>query len=121
MPTWIDQLREWLGYCEYPGYRLEVSLNVLDGEEGECVLRACYEEKCMLTNALEWQWTRDWIIPENATKSEVVATAFKCILTSAEHQVREHFKYLGQAVYNPHHNVDDLHKVCVDEAARAQA
>ena len=46
-------------------------------------------------------------------KSEIVQTALKCILTSAEHRVREHFKYRGSRVYGPHFDVEALHELCI--------
>lgn len=47
-------------------------------------------------------------ISEHATESEIVQTALKCILTSAEHNVREHFTYGGTLVFGPHINISKL-------------
>ena len=45
-------------------------------------------------------------------KSEIVATAFKCVMTSMEHRVREWFLYRDRAIYHPHYDVDALHAIC---------
>jgi hypothetical protein len=45
-------------------------------------------------------------------RSEIVSTAFKCVLTSAEHRCREHFSYKGERIYGPHYDVDALVEVC---------
>jgi len=58
------------------------------------------------------QKTRKWLLSPHATKSEIVQTALKCILTSAEHAVREHFHYRGKRVFGPHYDVDALWDVC---------
>jgi hypothetical protein len=59
----------------------------------------------------EEQRTRRWGIRPAASDSEIVATAFKCVLTSLEHEAREQFKYRGRAVFGPHMDVDELWKL----------
>lgn len=61
---------------------------------------------------VEEQCTRKWYVSNEATKSEVIQTALKLILTAVEHEAREAFKYRGRAVFGPHINVDVLHEVC---------
>jgi hypothetical protein len=39
---------------------------------------------------------------------EIVQTALKCVLTSAEHRVRESFTYGGKRCYGPHFHVNAL-------------
>ena len=51
---------------------------------------------------------REWIISEHATASEIIQTALAAALHFEEHEVREAFKYRGQAVMGPHFDVDDL-------------
>jgi hypothetical protein len=36
----------------------------------------------------------------------------KCLLTSAEHRIREHFLYRGERVFGPHYDVDALVELC---------
>lgn len=55
---------------------------------------------------------RKWLISPHMTKSEVVLTVFKAIMTAEEHEIRESFKYRGHAIFNPHIDVDALVKTC---------
>lgn len=54
------------------------------------------------------QTTRLWLIQPDSTKSQVVQTVFKCILTSEEHEAREAFRYNGAKIFAPHFDVDQL-------------
>lgn len=56
--------------------------------------------------------TRKWLLSRHMTNSELVQTAFKCVLTSIEHEARELFTYRGARVFGPHFNIDDLVSVC---------
>lgn len=57
-------------------------------------------------------WTgRKWYVSSHATRSEVVQTALKAVLTAEEHEAREQFKYDGSAVFGPHLDVDHLWSV----------
>ncbi len=60
------------------------------------------------------QTTRKWRLSRYMTKSELIQTALKCVLTSAEHQVREHFLYRQKRVYGPHFDVDKLWEIADD-------
>jgi len=60
----------------------------------------------------EKQVTRKWRLTPSMTDSEIVQTAFKCIITSAEHRTREHFTFMKQRVFSPHYNVYDLVEIC---------
>jgi hypothetical protein len=60
------------------------------------------------------QRTRRWGIRPEASKSEIIGTALKCVLTSVEHETREQFKYKGKAIFGPHFNVDILWEICND-------
>lgn len=51
---------------------------------------------------------RKWLLSERMTDSEIVQTAFKAVLTAEEHETREQFKYHGQAVLAPHHNLNEV-------------
>lgn len=54
------------------------------------------------------QMSRRWLIRPEASRSEIVQTAFKCVLTALEHETREQFLYNGRAVFGPHYDVDAL-------------
>ncbi len=51
---------------------------------------------------------RKWRLSRHMTRSEVVQTALKAILTAEEHEVRERFKYRGRSIFDPHYDVDQL-------------
>lgn len=62
----------------------------------------------LVTGIIETQHGRKWILSKHMTKSEVVATAFKAVMTAEEHEMREKFRYRGRMVYGPHFHVDAL-------------
>lgn len=71
-------------------------------------LQGHYLEKDITTKVTEPQSTRKWPLSKHMTKSELVQTAFKCYLTSMEHQARESFRYRGRLVFGPHIDVEQL-------------
>jgi hypothetical protein len=46
------------------------------------------------------------------TRSELVQTAFKAVLTSIEHEAREQFTYKGARVFGPHFDIEALVSAC---------
>lgn len=82
---------------------------------GVLFLRGRYKEGDIVTDDVQDQFTRKWLLSEHMVKSEIVQTAFKCYLTSLEHRAREHFKYRGKRIFGPHFDVDALHAICVDQ------
>lgn len=104
----IDDMNAIVSDCQFPEYTIELG----HSRSGFIFLQAHYLEADTVTGAMEFQHTRRWAISPNATKSEIVATAFKCCLTSMEHKTREWFLYRGKAIYQPHYDVDALHAIC---------
>jgi len=97
------EAQEILAECGFQDYRFEVV------EVNDCLfLRAVYYEADTVTGKRERQQTRHWVIETTMSRSELVATAFKCALTSMEHRTREWFRYRGKAIYMPHYDVDQL-------------
>jgi hypothetical protein len=92
---------------EFPGYTWHVT------EDGDGVrFHARFFAPCNVNGGEpEEQRTRRWGIRPAASDSEIVATAFKCVLTSLEHEAREQFKYRGRAVFGPHMDVEELWKL----------
>lgn len=62
---------------------------------------------------------RQWFISQHSTKSEIIQTALKAVLTAEEHETREKFLYKGRAIFGPHIDVDTMHGFCeiTDERA----
>lgn len=106
--TPIETYREYLKDIYNPPYTFQV---LTDGR-GDRYLQGSYMEEDIYTGAKEVQLTRRWFISPFQTKSEFVQTVFKCVITSMEHRVREHFLYQNERVFSPHHNVDALVKLC---------
>jgi len=51
---------------------------------------------------------RKWRLSRWMTRSEVVQTLLKAILTAEEHEARERFRYRGRAIFGPHLDVEAL-------------
>ena len=75
-------------------------------------IQIVYTEEDVITGEVAEQHGRKWYVSSWATRGEVVQTAFKAALTSAEHQVREWFRYKGEAIFGPHHDLDALVEIC---------
>lgn len=81
-------------------------------DESRLFLQVQFQGRCTVTGAEETQYGRKWLLSPHMTRSEVVTTAFKAILTAEEHECREHFMYRGKAIFGPHLNVDKLVELC---------
>lgn len=51
---------------------------------------------------------RKWLLSSHMTKSEIVQTAMKAVLTALEHEAREEFTYKGETIFGPHFDVEAL-------------
>lgn len=94
---------------QFPGYTFVTSL---DFKSDALCVYAVYMERDTITNKREEQKTREWLLHPGITRSEVVATCFKCIIASMEHKTREWFTYRNKAIFQPHHDVDKLLAIC---------
>jgi hypothetical protein len=57
----------------------------------------------------EIKWAgRKWFLSQHMTRSEIVQTAFKAVITAMEHEVREGFTFRGEPIYGPHWDVELL-------------
>ena len=107
------EMAEVVLQCHYPGYKFSVKI---DGR-GALYLQGAYEEADTLTGEVETQKTRRWFLSPEMTKSEIVQTVFKCILTSMEHRTREHFTYRLKPIFGPHFDVEHLWQLCSSDEA----
>lgn len=103
-------IHEILELVEFQNYRFCVVAT-----NGNIYLQAVYLEADIVTGAEEDQHTRKWLLSAHMTKSEIVQTAFKCVMTSMEHRTREEFKYRGKRIFGPHFDVDGLWNMCRDQ------
>lgn len=104
----IEEIKAVVKNCDFPNYTFIVDT---DGR-GEMYLRAEYWEADTETFQESKQVTRRWFLNPFQTESEITQTAFKCVITSMEHRVREWFKYKGESVYSPHFDVNALVEIC---------
>jgi hypothetical protein len=112
MTTHVEWMREQLKDVRYLDYRFSIHADAGTG----IYMQAMFPEADIVTGLVEPQYTRKWKLSIHMTKSELIQTAFKCALTSAEHRCREHFRYKGSAVYSPHYDVDELEALCKRKA-----
>jgi hypothetical protein len=110
----IDEISAIVQECEFPGY----TFGVAQSHTGAIYLQAVYDETDTVKGTVEPQFTRRWFLSPEMVKSEIVATCFKCILTSMEHKAREWFTYRNRPIYHPHHDVDQLHAICEERDVR---
>ena len=106
----VVEIRDLLAQVKYQDWQFEVVSK--PGSEKPAYLQVTFLAPCNDTGIPSIQKGRKWTLSEWMTKSEVVSTAFKAVLTAVEHEVRETFKYKQQAIFGPHIDVDvlaDLH------------
>lgn len=99
----LDETREILKTIAYKDWRFH-----LGEHKGVRWLQLRFNAPDSVTGKPHAQHGRKWLLSEHMTKSEIVLTAFKAVLTAEEHEIREAFKYFGQAIFNPHINVDQF-------------
>lgn len=100
--TTPDEIRDILSEVEFRGWEFALHL----GERW--YLQVCFEAPCSRTGELKQQRGRKWMLSPHMTRSEIVSTALKAVLTALEHEAREDFRYKGIAIYNPHIDVQAL-------------
>ena len=92
-------VRSWLKDCSYKDWEFRV----IEEEGGPILLKVCFEDD----SGVRWSG-RKWYISRWSTKSEVIQTALKAVLTAEEHEAREKFLYQGKAIFGPHIDTDAL-------------
>lgn len=97
------QIHRVIAKITYKDWKLKVL-----PENSGFYLQVQFMGPCAVTGKREKLAGRKWILSAFMTKSELVTTAFKAVLTAEEHECREHFKYKGQTVFGPHLDVDAL-------------
>lgn len=89
----------------YPGLRFVVKA----GSVPMYYLRVECDEAADNVTGEKTKWNgRKWYLSPHMTDGEIVQTAFKALLTALEHEAREQFKFMGQAVFDPHYDIYKL-------------
>ena len=83
-------------------------------------LQLTWQDEDCDTGVVETMTSRKWFLSPHMTRSEVVQTALKAVLTAIEHEARERFKYRDQAIFGPHFDVDVLARLAAFEAATVE-
>ena len=101
----FEEIEALVKRVNYPGFDIRVSIG-----HGGWFVQATFlsHDSTGAVAEMVTQWTRRWLLSPYMTKSEVVQTVFKMVMTANEHEVRENFKYNGRAIFGPHHDVDVL-------------
>lgn len=63
---------------------------------------------CNVTGKAEPWRGRKWPLSEFMTDGEIINTIWKAVLTAAEHELREGFKFKGVTIYDPHFDPNAL-------------
>ena len=110
-PMTFDQAAAILGQVQFPGFTFRVVGDFTSDKP--TYLQASFMAPCNVAGG-DWvrQTTRKWLLSRHMTRSELVQTAFKCVLTSLEHEAREQFTYQGAAIFGPHFDVEQLVALC---------
>lgn len=103
----LKDMRAIVGEIAFDGWRFMVRK---DRSRPYLQVSAC--GRCNVTGgALDWTG-RKWFLSPHMTRSEVVQTAFKAVMTAVEHETRERFAWRGRAIFGPHFDIDQLHALC---------
>lgn len=114
----IKRANELLQHIQYAGH----SFIVREGHGGVHLQAHYLEADSTIPGSVPVdQFTRKWLLSPHMTDSEIVFTAFKCCLTSAEHRCREAFRFRGEQIMSPHLEVEDLVAICRQGRAHAGA
>lgn len=104
LQEWLDGAQDAVDLCRYPGARWRIW-----AEHGRPMLQMqMLDGTCNDTGEPQVWKSRKWLLSVHMTKSELIATAFKALITAMEHETREKFTYRGERVYSPHYDVDVL-------------
>lgn len=108
----MEKINSVLASVSYPGIDFHVA-----GTGSDIFMQIKCDGICNVTGEpMKWSG-RKWRLSRFMTKSEIVQTAFKAVLTALEHEAREAFTYHGASIFDPHYNVDAL--LALRKSARA--
>jgi hypothetical protein len=68
--------------------------------------------RCNTTGRIQAWEGKKWFLSSPPTRSEIVQTAFKAVITALEHEARETFRCKGEAIFGPHFDCDLLVELC---------
>lgn len=98
-----DEINELLGQIDYKDWQFHLIV-----DQGKMSIQARFFDRCADTGDTIMQYGRKWQISKHMTKSEVLQTALKAVLTAEEHEAREKFTWRGRAIFGPHIDIEAL-------------
>lgn len=105
--AFVQWVGEVLAQVHYRNWEFHVAL-----DDTRPWLQVRFEDQCTATGAQSVQHGRKWMLSVHMSKSEIVQTALKAVLTAVEHEAREAFTYRGKRIFGPHFDVEELAKLC---------
>lgn len=107
-PKTLSQILRIVRDVQFPGH----SFVLVEKGDG-FLLRLTYLEADIDTGVPEVQESRQHYIDPLMSETEIVSTAFLCVMRSMEHKTREHFTYKGHRVQSPHFSISGRIEMCM--------
>jgi len=89
---WQTKTLQQTGSLEVEGFLIRTTFKRPDRDSGE----------------VQRGYGRWWHVPYDASESAIVKTAYAAARLILEHELMESFRYEGNRIFDPHHDVDDL-------------
>jgi hypothetical protein len=115
---WVQMAKSYVAECSFPDYSFAVTTSATT--RAVYLQGSYFEADTESPMDVDQQFTRRWFLSPEMSKSEIVSTVFKCVMTSMEHRVREWFLYENKPIFHPHHDVDRLLAICEARQERAR-
>jgi hypothetical protein len=96
-----DEIECVLQGIDYPGTRFAI-----EETRGGYLIQMCREEVDANSGEQCEFKGRKWFVDREASRADVVRTAFKAVITWEEHEARHRFTYRGERLFDPHFEVD---------------
>jgi hypothetical protein len=101
-----QEIANIVGHCKYPGFEIQVKI---DKDSDRLYLQVYCPHDFDNDTGQEVSWTgRKWMLSPYMCKNELVNTAFAAVERAVIHEMREKFKYRGEAIFNTHLDPDKL-------------
>ena len=107
----FDEIREVVEAISYkPGWSFRVE--PLD-DNGHYFIQVCVDETADAARDIKTGVVSGWrggkmLVSQHMTRNEIVRTAHKAVVSAEMHELDEHFRYRGRAIFNPHLDPDQM-------------
>ncbi len=98
----LHNIRTIVGVIEYKDWWFRVS-----DDPQDLWLQVCFNAPDTITGEIALQTCRKWRLSEWMTDTEIVDAAYLAIERAEIHEIKEHFKFDGVLVFNPHLDIWD--------------